>query len=718
MHLEDKMDSSKDFSELEAKIQDILNDKNDDYIQIYNYNSFRSYRIPPILISILDGFIQKTGCHKAYIPFAAGEDVIKCKEIGVSVDYCNPDKKICDTIKKKTGIEALKTTPKKGKYDIVFSDLPFGPVLPHAQYSIIVEEACDIINDKTYALFTFSSAITASNNGKKWLKELEKRGIYVNAIINLPSGSYLPVTMVESRIIVFSKNNTPDVFFAQLSDEREIGIILDNLLSHKDSLKGERLGKWVTRGSYSDYSDYDNSKRKTRILKKLEDTFNGKATSIKDISLKIEAPREGGFAEEVEAAVYVPKLGKSKVVTRMTDYEIKPHNYFRIIVNQDKIIPGFLAFVLNTESGIDLRLRAMSGNTIQALNKPNLEGICIPLPSISFQGEILKLDNELNQIAQETEKLKERLKQLPVAYKDIRKGIKKINNTADDFEQWVEELPFPLATILRKYQVAVDARDKQDMLLHFFEAYAIFKSAILVGGYGKYPKKELGDVTSSFFEKASFGAWVKLSRAISSHIRTLMDNKNTMDAILECFCTDERSIINTISSKDICNILDRACNNRNSWSGHSGITGESKYVEHVKLLEDDLRLFQTKIDDLYGKLQLIRLKSLEYEHGEFTYTVEMLTGSNSIFKTCKFNGSKPLEKNKLYIRVTNGNKVFEIPPFVVMKSSPSEVKNACYFYSRVEGNKTRYVSYHYEGEPEDFEPGNVPFIALKSFLEE
>ncbi len=45
-------------------------------------------------------------------------------------------------------------------------------------------------------------------------------------------------------------------------------------------------------------------------------------------SIEIKAPkRNGSEFEEAENAVYIPRLGKSEVVTNIGDLQIKPQNY-------------------------------------------------------------------------------------------------------------------------------------------------------------------------------------------------------------------------------------------------------------------------------------------------------------------------------------------------------------------------------------------------------
>lgn len=133
------------------------------------------------------------------------------------------------------------------------------------------------------------------------------------------------------------------------------------------------------------------------------------------------------------------------------------------------------------------------------------------------------------------------------------------------------------------------------------------------------------------------------------------------------------------------------------------------------MLEDDLHRFQDKIQDVYEKMQLIRPLSLKHKDGLFTNIVEVLTGSNSIFKKCEIVG-EALDESKLYIRMLDTNRVFEIPPFLLLKNSPTDVKNACYFYNRLEGTNTRYVSYHFEGQPEDIEQGSLAYSVIKNVL--
>ena len=165
------------------------------------------------------------------------------------------------------------------------------------------------------------------------------------------------------------------------------------------------------------------------------------------------------------------------------------------------------------------------------------------------------------------------------------------------------------------------------MLFYFFEAYSIFVAAILTAVYQhpQFSNSEIEDVEIDYFEKASLGSWVKMDQALAKIIRTKMDDPKTIDSVLDCFHTEDQSMVKLMSLGEIYAILKRTCDYRNSWRGHSGITSEAIYADHVRVLEGELLKLQKILKDLYEKIRLIRPLSLKHQHGEFINTVEVLT---------------------------------------------------------------------------------------------
>ena len=681
------------------------------------YGFFSLMFFPSMLETFLEGFLSRINAGKVYIPCANGIDVEICKKHNAVVHYQNINPNECEAIKQKTGIEALSGDVNLDDYDLVFSDLPFEPITPKSTILSLAKSLLVGLGAKSLAVFTFPISITSTIAGIKWLKELENDQVYVNAVIDMPSGVYAPHTNIESRIIVFSKEYREEKFIASIKDISEIDRVLDILFGPK--VTNGRLGTWINRDDHPDYFSYDNAERRKRISATMAKNYKGKLSSLRDVCIRIDTSDSKKYSEDVDASVFIPKSGKSHVYTSIRELS-ENNQYFRLIVDQNLIIPKYLAFVLNSEYGIELRLRAMSNNTIPHINKSSLENILIPVPSKDFQSETIMLQSDLDLIINQANQLKEQLKQNPASNKQIRKEMKDINNNVDIVEKWISSLPYPLATILNQYYVADTEERKHKMLLFFFEAYSIFETAILVGAYKSYgdsPDEVRETVDPSFYEKATFGSWVWMDRALSKKFRKDLNDKDKMDKVFECFGTDDRNTILALCNGDVCNILEEISVRRNNWQGHSGMIGDEVYEKLVREMIIDLNKLMTKIIDIYSNVQLVRPCQIEYQDGKFTNRVEILSTSNQIFKKVSFVSSLPMDKNKLYVRMLDTNNFFELPPLLLMKNEPANVKNACYFYSRTEGDQSRYVSYHYEGQPEDYEQGSAAYTLIKGILE-
>ena len=528
----------------------------------------------------------------------------------------------------------------------------------------------------------------------------------------------MPIHSVKSKLLIFSREKSERFFIGKIKGEQDIEKLINSFIQGGEEENPKSYGTWTRKGEYNDYAAYENEQGIKRAVEKLKKAYNGEIKKIKLISSEIRAPkRKGDSFEDIENAVYIPKLGNSPVVTSLVDLNIKPQNYFQILVNQEKVLPRFLAFALNTDAGLELRQRVYHGITILSLNSQDVGEIEVPVPSLPMQEEVLKVNDELNILETEITRLKERLSSIPASYKNVYKELKDINNRGDKFEQWIESLPYPLATILKRYMTSDSMQQKQEMLLYFFEAYSIFAAAILGAIYNQpiFRSHEIRDVMADYFEKASFGSWVKMDQAIAKMMREQMSHSENMDMMLNGFHTKDQSLIKQMTNADAYSVLFRASNNRNSWKGHSGISGESTYRDHVNELEAELNKLRAGIGDMYEKIRLVRQVKLDKVQGEFISRVEMLTGSNPIFKKDEIIG-EALDRDALYIQVLDTGETIELPPFIVMKSSPAEVKNACYFYSRVEGSNSRYVSYHFEGQPENIEEGERAFDVIKALL--
>ena len=59
-----------------------------------------------------------------------------------------------------------------------------------------------------------------------------------------------------------------------------------------------------------------------------------------------------------------------------------------------------------------------------------------------------------------------------------------------------------------------------------------------------------------------------------------------------------------------------------------------------------------------------------------------------------------LDVEQLYLAHKESGRALRLLALIRLESSPRSAKNACYFFSRVEREGLKYVSYHYIDQPE------------------
>ena len=688
---------------------ELLNENKDKTVEIRNLPF-----VPNMFVIFCKQMLNIANPKNVLVPFANFQECgLFDKNMNVDFKFENKDDE--KAVKMFLSINTLEDITEGKIYDMILAALPLGPFNRKFISCEIVEKCANIVSNDGYCIFTFPKRIAYEN---RWFEELAKKGLYCNAILDMPVGSYAPYSMVDTVIVVLSKKKSDKLFVALLSDEKVAMKVADNFLNKKESTNGHKMGVYVE-GGIRCYSDYYSGVKIQNINKSLSKAYNSKMVAISEIG-KVYAFNQNGNFETNENSVFVPRIGSYLVVNNEDEFQIKGQNYFQVIVNPEKVLPRFLSFFLNTEKGIRIRQLHYEGTTIKAIRSKELLKMEIPCPPMEVQSECLRTYNQLEILRGEVERLKEKLQRYPASYKNVRQEIKDINNNGDKFAQWIESLPYPIATILKRYSVTDDMMKKQETLFYFFEAYSIFEATILSAGMDKkrIDCSSLREVDLHYFEKASFGNWVMMDKKLSKLYLKLLNDKEECNKklLLSCFHTDDENLVKLLCSKDACNVLEKASQYRNVWKGHSGITSEVLYEEHVGILDGLLRDLQKYIKDLYERIRLIRPVSLEYSNGIFSNKAEILTGSNPIFRKEKLDLIYPLDRDKLYVQIIDTGEVLELPPYFILKNSPAEVKNACYFYNRLEKESSKYVSYHYDGKPEDFEDGKTAFLCIKELL--
>ena len=286
-------------------------------------------------------------------------------------------------------------------------------------------------------------------------------------------------------------------------------------------------------------------------------------------------------------------------------------------------------------------------------------------------------------------------------------------------DEWIEKLPFPLASILRAWQATPsdDFKSKHEHLLHFFEATAEFLSIILLSAFSANEglfalhKEKIADAMEKqnlSFQRATFGTWKLVLEYLGKQTRQLLqtsgkkpeDAKNDRALCATIFADNTLSLPGLLSTKGIVSVMSATNKMRNDWSGHGGVVGNSEAQFRNERLHGQLLKLREEMVDVWVDSLLVQVLHCRPRRGIFENELAVLTGSNNEF----LKESRPmptwLDVESLYIIRRDGGNALKLIPLVQVGPSPQSAKNACYFFNRIEHRGARFISYHFLDNPE------------------
>jgi hypothetical protein len=178
---------------------------------------------------------------------------------------------------------------------------------------------------------------------------------------------------------------------------------------------------------------------------------------------------DGGGFENLPNCVYLPLIGTSPAVTSLSDLRIKPQNYAQLVVRPEVANLEFLAGFFNSPLGRKSRDSMLTGTFIPKLSKQTISHGKAYLIPMDAQQDAMVAAREIQDLRLRLEQLERDLWNRPIDAGRVRKTIRAFNQK-EGFESWLETLPFPLASILWRYQAAKVADHKTTHLFNFFEA--------------------------------------------------------------------------------------------------------------------------------------------------------------------------------------------------------------------------------------------------------
>jgi len=637
----------------------------------------------------------------------------------------------------KTGepLDELDALSEKGeRFDVVVSCPPFlaGPreevriatsegeltVRGHASELVILKAAMLLAEGGT-AFFVVPDRFFLDRAAGSVRKALAECGLYLDAVFAFPAGAFSPVAQIRTNLVALRRTKPDSLFVAELSPERDFRPILANWKKRRQG-KAVSLGRLVDAGSFRSYGALEFEDRLEKLVKRSGLPGIRLAEVAKEANL-CDRKSEQGF-EERPNSVYLPLIGTSEAVSALSGLRIKPHNYVQLVLDEGRALAPYVARFFNSELGRLTRGSLLSGSVIPKLTKRSLSEAVLYLPPVDVQARAVETQTEISNLRSAVARLETTLWESPLQCEKVHKALQTLNRE-DDFEAWVDSLPFPLASILRRYVADGDVHLKNEHLLRFFEGLAEFLAAVMLSAFWsdrdffeRNRASWFGAEGASGLEVSTFGTWVNLWKSLAKSVRRELSSQEegARERCLYMFRRTGTELLDTISHKRLCDVFDATCQYRNLWKGHGGIEGEKEGERRRVLLEEQLARVREVIGDAFETTLLVRPKGAKYSAGIYNNGVHLLVGSNPLFKEVAIETTVPLDTQKAYLIEKGNSGALEVLPFVRIGPSPATDRNACYFYSRVVGESVRYVSYHFEDQPELVEQNRTIVELLES----
>jgi hypothetical protein len=555
------------------------------------------------------------------------------------------------------------------------------------------------------------------------LRDFGSIGLGVEAALALPPGSFAPYTSIQSYLVVVRRRVTDRLFVGQLSTDAKTNLqIISNFREGKAGGALE-LGRYVTLQGFTGLD-------RLRMEEQLEQAgrvFGAPAVRLGELAVAITLGRSGSefHFPAAENALFVPLIGISKVVDSQDDMTLKAQNYAQVTIDPSRSQARFVAHFLNSELGKEIRESNKGGTVIPKLNTQTLKNLSVFLPSLESQRSMLEVEtriaterNTLLGLQNELTQFERELWSNPQGAASVGKRLSVLSgrlsgtlkqHAASDLDQWIETLPFPLASILRAWQAtpSQDFKTKYEHLLHFFEATTEFLGVILLSAFTsnealfaphKQKLSEAMQKSNLSFQRATFGTWKLVVEYLGKQTRDLLKDNRAL--CVEIFADASLELPSALSRLELGVIISATNKMRNDWGGHGGVVGQEEALLRNEQLVGEVQKLREVMADTWAEAQLIRALHTIHRRGVFENEVAVLMGSNSEFLKETRPMAISMDVERIYLSGRGAVQALKLLPLVQIGPSPQSAKNACYFFSRLERDGARFISYHYADTPE------------------
>ena len=347
-------------------------------------------------------------------------------------------------------------------YDLIFLNPSFSKIIANSKENPYVNQITGRLNclAEEGISFVLLPNFEISLSNKSFVQKLAAKGFFINGVLRLPEGFLRPDTSIRPLLVCISRVEAPITLFVEFEgwEANSFGqfeVISSNLLNvifqdWKEIVRESRGDPtfiseiedidWddLWNGVYSNFSDFlsfEHWKIEDELKRTNSDYLNFKPCKFADLILEINTIRSGEIhLSDRENCIYIPIVGNQKVVSKISEFKIKPHNYAELVINTESVNLEYLVSFLNSKIG-QLKISAAKttgAQTIPKLSKSKIENLEIRMPNLQTQDGLLAGVKKIQQIYSTVERIKSDIDLNPLSSKDIEK-LDSILNSMSEF---------------------------------------------------------------------------------------------------------------------------------------------------------------------------------------------------------------------------------------------------------------------------------------------
>lgn len=541
---------------------------------------------------------------------------------------------------------------------------------------------------------------------------LSEKGLHVAAVIDLAPGA-LAGTHIEGTLIVFRRQRQEQKLVGALRGPEDVASIVTALKTGPVRKPGA-VWAWLAADDQRSFMNLEHE----RLIRKLTPRGRHELKTIRAMLAdtrveRADRPLPDDFRGT--ALLFVPEYAGSRVTADLEEQTVKPRSVYRLVIDGKQANPRFLAQLLNSPYGRQLRSGIASGATIQRVGVDALLSLELAVPDLATQERIARVDSDIGLLQAAFRDMQTTLEQDWTVLAETAERVDALKAVLDIERRIADgwrDLPYPLATIYRRYQVATEPKERLETLLHFFEMFAVYLAAVgtshvkaLRQDWPDVLAKWLHPAGSAGIERADFGFWIGLAGASLKDTARIASDKELRAAATETGGPELVQVASTLGGLGkATEALDVARRFRNSWKGHGGHLKASDAERLDRELQQQVRDLYEATASLLRTVQLVRPGKAEVTDTGIRFKVDLLSGSDPTFEARQVELDRPVKSGALAFWGVDSRTMCRALPFFRLGAPQQPQETSFYVFNRVENGGFRWICYQEAREQEFVAP--------------